>query len=561
MGLLDAAQAASNTVAGNVSAPVDLIAWLLRKAGVPVPEAPVGGSDWMARQGLTREVQPGVSKLAGETFGLLAPTVVAAKAPQIAQGLLQHADQFQAYNKALGPAGASPATVWHGSPHKFDKFDSSKIGTGEGAQAYGHGLYLADAPDVAQAYKEALGGPKSYEIAGENLGTAGSSTKARAVQLYLSNGRDADAAVKQINHLAKTDMYPFNVKRIRDELTDTIKALPMMEKFGNKIEEIVPGNLYKADLPDSMIARMLDWDKPLSQQAPEVQKALKTYKGSDWWLVNKDRVTGGKLAEGIHGKHPQDFAGALSDMGIPGIKYLDGGSRGAGVGSHNYVLFPGEEKAVTILERNGQPLGLLKPEVVGPQSAALKAAQINAAKPMSEGGLGLGPNNTPMERAKAMGFTQEGFRGSSADEHARRASSWWSENKDLANTYAKSLSRPVPDDYAGNVMPVLVNTEGLKPFESASLGGIPKSQGMTLLNSGQRAASGDLISGFRSSHKFTDAAGNVYPEIKYWEALSPSTKVRSRFAAFDPAKRDSADILAGLLGPALLAPYLLGEDK
>ena len=45
--------------------------------------------------------------------------------------------------------GPAEATVWHGSPHQFDAFDSSKIGTGEGAQAYGHGLYLAEAKDVA----------------------------------------------------------------------------------------------------------------------------------------------------------------------------------------------------------------------------------------------------------------------------------------------------------------------------------------------------------------------------------------------------------------------------
>jgi len=44
------------------------------------------------------------------------------------------------------------AVVWHGSPHAFVKFDSSKIGTGEGAQAYGHGLYLAEAPDVSKTY-------------------------------------------------------------------------------------------------------------------------------------------------------------------------------------------------------------------------------------------------------------------------------------------------------------------------------------------------------------------------------------------------------------------------
>ena len=51
-----------------------------------------------------------------------------------------------------GPLGLAPMgwTAYHGSPHKFDKFQLDKIGTGEGAQAYGHGLYFADAPDVGQ---------------------------------------------------------------------------------------------------------------------------------------------------------------------------------------------------------------------------------------------------------------------------------------------------------------------------------------------------------------------------------------------------------------------------
>jgi hypothetical protein len=47
------------------------------------------------------------------------------------------------------------ATVYHGSPHKFDKFDSAHIGTGEGAQSYGHGLYVADTPEVAETYQRA----------------------------------------------------------------------------------------------------------------------------------------------------------------------------------------------------------------------------------------------------------------------------------------------------------------------------------------------------------------------------------------------------------------------
>jgi hypothetical protein len=39
-------------------------------------------------------------------------------------------------------------------------------------------------------------------------------------------------------------------------------------------------------------------------------------------------------------------------LGIPGIKYLDEGSRANGKGTRNFVTFPGEEKNLTILERN-----------------------------------------------------------------------------------------------------------------------------------------------------------------------------------------------------------------
>jgi hypothetical protein len=88
-GLLNSLQAASNTAADAVAAPVDVIAWLLRKAGVPVPANPAMGSDWMRQQGLTAPTVPGASQAAGETLGLLSPIVAAAKAPQIAKGLLQ----------------------------------------------------------------------------------------------------------------------------------------------------------------------------------------------------------------------------------------------------------------------------------------------------------------------------------------------------------------------------------------------------------------------------------------------------------------------------------------
>ena len=52
---------------------------------------------------------------------------------------------------AASESAAPSINAYHGSPYKFDAFDASKIGTGEGAQAYGHGLYFADQEDTAKS--------------------------------------------------------------------------------------------------------------------------------------------------------------------------------------------------------------------------------------------------------------------------------------------------------------------------------------------------------------------------------------------------------------------------
>src|SRR5262245_55578129 len=55
--------------------------------------------------------------------------------------------------KALEATGIR---AFHGSPKKFDKFDVTKIGEGQGAQSYGHGLYFAGNEDVAKSYRDSL---------------------------------------------------------------------------------------------------------------------------------------------------------------------------------------------------------------------------------------------------------------------------------------------------------------------------------------------------------------------------------------------------------------------
>ncbi len=70
----------------------------------------------------------------------------------------------------LGPGVKLPAAApkptgiraYHGSPHDFDRFDISKIGTGEGAQAYGPGLYFAEREGVAKSYRDNLQRPAAF---------------------------------------------------------------------------------------------------------------------------------------------------------------------------------------------------------------------------------------------------------------------------------------------------------------------------------------------------------------------------------------------------------------
>ena len=387
---MDFLQSASNSAASNVSAPVDAIAWLLRKTGVPVPANPLMGSDWMAQRGFTLPVQQNASSLAGETAGMVGPMALAAKAPQVANALLQGGRNLAAPRRLNPQTGA---IVYHGSPHKFDAFDSSKIGTGEGAQAYGHGLYLAESPGVAASYQSALSKGKQAtslndrmklaQVGGKPLDSFGVDMSQDLVDAAKSGGPDfvslLDSKAARWADLANDSSYPYQAYA-----TDKLKAYSSLRQEAVKsgVDYTGDGMLYKVDLPDEKIARMLDWDKPLSQQAPNIQKLAGVKQrnmAAEEALIAKAQAQGvpvTSLPEYAQLEKLMDKAGKQSRMtgrdlyerfggaatgadkmraaGIPGIRYLDGGSRGAGTGTSNYVVFPGEENALRILERNGQ---------------------------------------------------------------------------------------------------------------------------------------------------------------------------------------------------------------
>jgi hypothetical protein len=267
--------------------------------------------------------------------------------------------------------------VYHGTPHRFEpteanplgEFDASKIGTGEGAQAFGRGIYLAEKPTVAQDYQFMLSkiDPSTTTYQGkpvEKWYEMAQAEQDRAHRLRDQKAIDRANAKLAYWENVMTRRHPEDAKRVANDPDDGWPALANyansldMSKFGGIGEA---GSLYKADLPDEMIDRMLDWDKPIREQPKSVQNIARKViaENLDWNDPSGKAVdefydaTGADLYQALESKlGSKQTSDYFRQAGLPGVRYLDAGSRGqGGSGTRNFVVFPGEEKKVRILER------------------------------------------------------------------------------------------------------------------------------------------------------------------------------------------------------------------
>jgi hypothetical protein len=263
-------------------------------------------------------------------------------------------------------------------------FDINRVGTGEGAQAYGHGIYATEQPDIGRGYRDSLA--KRHGV--DDVATIG---KRPITDVYS----EIETKAARLSPSAAEREYQ-KLELIEQVMLDN-DVLGVMQRKDNYAPEVYewfektvapnfnrPGALYELQV-NAPQARFLDWDKRIADQSPEVQKALEAAGVYDPALESKiellqnqrsllaadrDPVTNmmrdekkwHKLSqeiEQLRKKQPANMTGqqayymaapnatnqaeaskALNKLGIPGIKYLDAFSRtGDGVGTLNYVLF------------------------------------------------------------------------------------------------------------------------------------------------------------------------------------------------------------------------------
>jgi hypothetical protein len=344
--------------------------------------------------------------------------------------------------------GAAPAgiKVFHSSPHDFERFDASKIGTGEGAQVYGYGHYFAENPAVSgqggqywQQFAQRFVGPEQLatlqfknagfdrSAAAQKLAADIAATKAEIELGHFSNGQRMTPSyiADQVNYISKQRQalkllesgnpvgprtYEVNLRARPEEFLDWDKPL-VQQPIADKVRSLVPEDLRKtfdynvekggvtgANVYNNYVPNQSFVVRP-SVTAPYAPTGARTFEEAL-------QIAGGNpsLVRTINNPSREIGSQRLRDAGIPGIRYLDQGSRvgsitgqkisqiegslkqaradlaGGGFGdperlmrkianlehelslhrpTSNYVMFPGTEGLIDITKKYALPTAVL----------------------------------------------------------------------------------------------------------------------------------------------------------------------------------------------------------
>lgn len=316
------------------------------------------------------------------------PNIMGAAAGTAAlAGLLAAPEEAEA--GFINRGGKTLLEAFHGSPYKFDRFSMDQIGTGEGAQAYGHGLYFADEIDVAKSYQ-----PR--DRANEEWMYEQYKAAEKAGDQYMMDAWERammhDSPIELRASAADPDYDEYSQSAFA-EVADALAANPGTGSLSRVEIDVTPESL-------------LDWDKPLSEQSELVQGFMNRVAERapfDGVVRNADGTlepdaSGKMLYEWLYGQRNDpgmtlmdrqaNVSRVLSENDIKGIKYLDGDSRAAGTGTSNYVIF--DDGLINIAERGAADPRLLggtalgTAGILGAIEAGQRADNAMAVAPRSE---------------------------------------------------------------------------------------------------------------------------------------------------------------------------------
>lgn len=309
------------------------------------------------------------------------------------QGLFK-SGHFEAGNAVITEPGVTfSIAALHASPHSFRKFSTDYMGQGEGAQAYGWGLYFAESPKVNRSYMNQFAQDKAtwkfrevetgvIEVMQRSL--VGSFLPKDALPEAKEDASDiAWSVLGDLVDAARGSMTVLDiVMELHDEIDTNRKYAETYPQEREKLEQLEGFMLSLLDHLDEIEVRtgmpsnyrvelnvedyldfmeggeLLFWDKGYGSST--------TSRIGDWLLDegkeeayslfnDKDPENGywmgGKIYRSLEDAlgSPREASEFLLRHGVRGIRYADGFSRWKAEEkqTYNYVIFDGNDIKIT----------------------------------------------------------------------------------------------------------------------------------------------------------------------------------------------------------------------
>ena len=271
-------------------------------------------------------------------------------------------DGYRLTGPGLHTLGSARKRAYHGTPHKVDRFRLDKIGTGEGNQVFGWGLYFADAIEVAQKYAEDVSLRKSMDSRNWIIPAQVPSSIQPRLRAWLNRftaWADWNDVMKQTTRMAEgvEEARAFAARSKGQDngeanswLNDTEEAaavLPYLKQYGRD-GFVSRGNLYTVELlPDA--SELLDWDKTVGEQPQMLEAANRIMRellgDKEDYFSAYNQMPGGRLYhalskaiaqakkltdndDNVAESHEMKLASEeLSRVGVKGVRYFDEKSR------------------------------------------------------------------------------------------------------------------------------------------------------------------------------------------------------------------------------------------
>ena len=283
-------------------------------------------------------------------------------------------------------------SAWHGSPHDFDEFDLGAIGTGEGNQVHGWGLYFAKDKKVSDLYRRELSlihdvdkgtlfkvdVPDTKTMIDEQQSLNVLSKETKQNLKAAINALPEQEKEVFINEYTNSPLFNHYAKKGIDELNRKFNQLNdeydlLKDKY---LDKYIEGDLNTiTQRTINRLAEKYNIDLKALKENPDSIKDVKNQLDTMWFNAFKENGMAGKKYREIYwGKYKEDFSTLLNDSGINGRDFYMALSKALGgtkqaseylnkygikgityVGEQDgrcYVVF--DDKAIKVIEKYNQ---------------------------------------------------------------------------------------------------------------------------------------------------------------------------------------------------------------